>query len=276
MVYVIWYKSSKAMGAYKHLLFLEVIVSYVITLICFLWQPILLCPLRAAYCTGPLCFDRVSNYVCFQAFLVSCLLIVNVHTMKVTYQIAITYQTDNSFKKSVTNVRQTYIMFAGMVVLAVVTLSAVLLPALLQIDPQQTNAVFIQDVPALAELITNEPTFGGFHPDITKSSMDLILNIAFGINAIVPAFVAVICALFYYKMKQLKQHVSIATYAVHVMMLRTMMCETLIKIICFVIPTFFFGLTIKFELLWGSYTTTPAFAVFMMHLVFEILTNAFK
>uniref|UniRef100_A0A7E4VPE6 G_PROTEIN_RECEP_F1_2 domain-containing protein n=1 Tax=Panagrellus redivivus TaxID=6233 RepID=A0A7E4VPE6_PANRE len=271
MMYIVWYKSSKAMGAYKHLLFLEIILSYIITVILFLWQPILLCPLRAGYCVGPLCQGRLYNYFGLQLFIISSFLIINIHTMKVNYQIAITYHTDSFFKRSVTNVKSIYCMFFTTVVFAFGSSSAVLIPALTEINVNETNAAFIQDVPALMELITTEPTFGGFHPDFNKTALDLILNIIFGVTAVCPVFVAAICTLFYYKMKQFKQHVSAKTYAVHVMMLRTMVFETAIKIAFLATPCFFFALTIKFELLWGSYTATPAFAVFMMPLFFESL-----
>uniref|UniRef100_A0A7E4ZX63 FBA domain-containing protein n=1 Tax=Panagrellus redivivus TaxID=6233 RepID=A0A7E4ZX63_PANRE len=224
MLYIIWFKSPKAMGAYKHLLFLEIIVSFIVNAVSFVWQPILLCPLRAAYCTGFLCFDRILNFVFFQLVEIDCFLVVQIHTLKIVYQIAICYQNDNIIKRNMTNVRCIYSMVVGMFVFAVVLTCVALYPVVFAIDVQQTNAAFIQDVPALAELIATEPTFAGFHPDFSKSSLDLILDIAFGLTAICPVFITAICGLFYYKMKQLKQHVSVATYAVHVMMLSSLKC----------------------------------------------------
>uniref|UniRef100_A0A7E4ZU17 Transmembrane protein n=2 Tax=Panagrellus redivivus TaxID=6233 RepID=A0A7E4ZU17_PANRE len=88
------------------------------------------------------------------------------------------------------------------------------------IDPAKTNAIFIADIPALAPLITQNPTFAGFHPDIQNIGVDILVIMAIIAVIAIPFFLVITCIIFYFRMGILKKTVSPSTYAVHKMLLR--------------------------------------------------------
>uniref|UniRef100_A0A7E4VVM7 Serpentine Receptor, class H n=1 Tax=Panagrellus redivivus TaxID=6233 RepID=A0A7E4VVM7_PANRE len=268
-LYIIVFKSTRAMGVYKHYLLLEIVCSCFFTIIGFAWQPVFMWPLRAVYGAGIINKNVESSRIVVITYCTTIVCMIVIQSMQAFYQLVVSLHSENFMKKLVKNVYAVYAVFVINVGCIAGTGCILLIPNN-NLSPEIMNAKFINDIPAMAPFIKSHPSFIGYHPDVTNN-IETIITFSLTVNALLPFVVIITSIVFYYIMKRLKRMVSQHTYAVHIMLLRSLFVQLSMQLIFIIIPIILCSLTLKIEAAWGSYVTTPSLTFASTHLFLEAI-----
>uniref|UniRef100_A0A7E4VR16 Serpentine Receptor, class H n=1 Tax=Panagrellus redivivus TaxID=6233 RepID=A0A7E4VR16_PANRE len=264
-MFIIYVKSPPSMHIYKHILIYELASGFLFDMVYALWQPVLLWPMRAAIPMGLLGNAMpYSMQIMFGSLLVSAALVTVGQTVQIAYRVAETYPKDNFVRNVLcTNVKTVY---AFMVILSVPVAGLILVPIVTNInDPNESRRLFGSDFPAVQQLMEKYPSMGGFHPDLSNVAFDILLDGALVLCAGTPVLTVLNVLQFLQRLKVLKETETKEIYDLNIMLLKALLAQSISLLILIMLPLGIFCLTLKTEVIWGSYPASISLIMLAAH-----------